>query len=73
MQRYAALWKKFKSDSFNHEDATVVLNDKMVSIALSELRKSGWLTVALSEEDARKRVYTLKSPEDAIASMGGSE
>ena len=55
MQRYSALWNKFK--------------DKMLSIVLSELRQAGWLEMKLSPEDARKRIYKLKSPEQAVKEM----
>jgi len=38
----------------------------MLSIVLSELRRFGWLTLALDPQDARKRIYTLKSPEEMV-------
>ena len=70
MQRYSTLWNKFKDKEFNHEDAFKTLNkDKMVSIALSELRQAGWLEMKLDPDDARKRIYKLKSPEQAIREM----
>lgn len=70
MQRYSALWNKFKDKEFNHEEAFKTLNkDKMLSIVLSELRQAGWLEMKLSPEDARKRIYKLKSPEQAVKEM----
>jgi len=41
----------------------------MISIALSELRQFGWLEMKLDPNDARKRVYKLKSPEQAVKEM----
>ena len=67
MLRYASLWQKLGSKSFTyHQAVTVLKKDTMVSIALSELRRSGWLTLALDPHDARKRIYTLKSPEEMV-------
>ena len=61
MQRYSALWNKFKDKEFNHEEALKALNkDKMLSIVLSELRQAGWLEMKLSPEDARKRILEEK-------------
>ena len=70
MQRYSALWNKFRDKEFNHEDAFKTLNkDKMVSITLSELRQAGWLEMRLDPNDARKRIYKIKSPEEAVKEM----
>ncbi|MBU1201771.1 MAG: SAM-dependent DNA methyltransferase, partial [Nanoarchaeota archaeon] len=70
MQRYSTLWNKFKDKEFSHTDAFKTLNkDKMISIALSELRQFGWLEMKLDPNDARKRVYKLKSPEQAVKEM----
>ena len=70
MQRYSTLWNKFKDREFNHDDAFKTLNkDKMISIALSELRQSGWLEIKLDPNDARKRVYKLKNPEQVVKGM----
>ena len=70
MNRYSILWNEFKDKEFNHEEALKTLNkDKMLSIVLSELRQAGWLEMKLSPEDARKRIYKLKSPEQAVKEM----
>ncbi len=68
MQRYSLLWVKFKDKEFNHEQATQTLPDdeRMVSVILSEMRKVGWLEMRLDPEDARKRLYKLKSPEEVV-------
>ncbi len=41
----------------------------MISIALSELRRSSWLEMKLDPNNARKRVYKLKSPEHVVKEM----
>ena len=70
MQRYSVLWVKFGLDNFTYADASACLNkDSMLSIVLSGLRKNGWLGVQLNQNDARKRLYNLKSPNDAIREM----
>ena len=39
---------------------------RMVSVILSEMRKAGWLEVRLDPEDARKRLYKLKAPDEVV-------
>jgi type I restriction enzyme M protein len=68
--RYAILWNKFKDKEFTFEDAEKILKDKSgILVFFSDLRKAGWLEVTLNFEDARKRIYRLKSPEKAIEEM----
>jgi len=72
MQRYAKLWDRFKSKEFEYEEASDVLKEKdpnLVSVVLSYLRKYGWLTIKLHPVDTRKRIYQLKSPEQATKGM----
>ena len=70
MKKYSMLWAKFGNGEFNHSTAFEELKrDRMTSIALSELRKSGWLDIKLDPSDARKRLYRLKSPEAAVREM----
>jgi len=69
MERYSVLWRKFKGNEFEHDDAAKILReekDRLVSVVLSELKKHGWLTVKLHPDDSRKRIYKLKNPEEAI-------
>jgi type I restriction enzyme M protein len=40
---------------------------------LSELKQNGWLEMKLDPNDARKRVYKLKSPDHAIEEMEKDE
>ena len=69
--RYAFIWNKFKNKSFNYEQVCNILKDdkETISVFLSELRKAGWLEVTLNPEDARKRVYKLKTLEKALKEM----
>lgn len=70
MKRYSILWNKFKNKEFTHEEASGALKDKkMISVILSDLKKAGWITVKLHPEDSRKRIYRLKSPEEATKEM----
>ena len=48
MYRYAKLWDSFKDTEFLYEDASTVLGERssnLVSVILSYLRKSGWLSI----------------------------
>ncbi len=70
MQRYSRLWNKLNAKEFSYNDALSALNkDGMTSIALSELRRKGWMEIKLNPGDARKRIYKLKSPEQAVKEM----
>jgi len=74
MYRYSVLWRNFEGNEFNHNDALRVLdNDKMLSVALSMLKRDGWLEVKLDPRDARKRIYNLLHPEDAVKQMEWSD
>ena len=60
MKGYTLLYRKFYQDEFSFQDAMKTLheNDKiLVSMILSELRKSGWLEIRINPEDARKRFH----------------
>jgi len=72
MNRYALLWNSFKDKEFDHNEACKILKekkDRLVSVILSELKRHGWLTIKLHPEDSRKRIYKLKSPEEATKEM----
>jgi len=71
-KRYAILWEKYNTSQFRFDDASNLLQEKMqdsenqINVFLSELRKRGFLEVAFDPDDARKRLYTLKSRESVI-------
>jgi len=76
MHRYSLLWRTFGSKKFYFGDALKGLKEKkerLVSVILSEIKKHGWLTLGLDPEDSRKRIYKLKSPEEAVKEMGELE
>lgn len=72
-ERYKILWESFGGNSFGFDEAVQVLRDKIhgppeqVNVILSELRKGGLLNVQFHPEDARKRIYTLKSTIEMIS------
>lgn len=72
IQRYSLLWKAFKTKEFGYDEASKILKEKeerLVSVVLSELKKHGWLTLKIHPEDSRKRIYQLKSPEEATEEL----
>lgn len=72
MRKYSILWRVFKKKEFGYDEAAKILKEKneaLVSIILSELKKNGWLIVKLHPEDSRKRIYALKSPEEAVTDL----
>ena len=68
MQCYSLLWVKFEDKEFNHDQATQTLPDdeRMVNVILSEMRKAGCLEMSLDPNDARKRLYKLKTPDEVV-------
>jgi type I restriction enzyme M protein len=72
-KRYRVLWESYQASPFRFEDAAKILKDKIqdgeaqINVFLSELRKGGWLEVEFDPEDARKRIYKLKSSEEIIS------
>jgi hypothetical protein len=72
MKRYALLWSKFKSKEFTYFEVSKLFNkdsNNLRRALISQLRINGWLEVKLNSKDSRKRVFKLKSPEEAIKEM----
>ncbi len=71
--RYKSLRDELGDSPFRFEEAANILREKhkdegdQVNFVLSELRKSGWLSVSFDPADARKRVYKLKSIGEVIS------
>lgn len=71
-ERHTKLWGKFGNSNFRMDEAVKFLSGNSgvekdeVAVVLSELRKAGWLKVELDPDDARKRIYKLKSKENII-------
>jgi len=75
-KRYEILWGSFQSSPFRLEEAANRLNKgidgikdtkREVVVILSELKKDGMLKVEFDPDDARKRIYKLKSKKDMIS------
>ncbi|MEA2016616.1 MAG: class I SAM-dependent DNA methyltransferase [Actinomycetota bacterium] len=75
-KRYKILWDSFQSSPFRLEEAAKILNKgiddikdskKEVVVILSELKKEGILKVNFDPDDARKRIYELRSKKDIIS------
>ena len=72
MERYAKIWNKLKNKEFEYGDVVKTLkekDEKIISVFLSYLKKYGWLTIKLHPKDSRKRIYQLKSPEEAVKEL----
>jgi len=72
-KRHRNLWDSFQDSPFRFEEAAKILKEKtkdderQVNVVLSEMRKGGLLEVEFDPEDARKRIYKLKSREEIIS------
>jgi type I restriction enzyme M protein len=75
VQHYSLLHVTFKDKEFTHEQAakTLVIDKRIISVILSEIRKAGWLKIKLDPDDARKRLYILKSPEEVVKEIARGE
>jgi len=66
--RYDILFEHFQNSPFSFDQAATILQEKnknhidSILIYLSELKKSGLLTVAKDPSDARRKVYRLVGP-----------
>lgn len=73
--RYSILWDTFGDSEFNMDQVVETLEQKNkdrkeeIPVFLSEIRKARWLTVEIDQNDARKRVYKLKSKEKIIGEI----
>lgn len=67
-RRYLLLWSKFKDRGFGYNEAQKLLGDKdeVLSVALSNLKKAGYLTIQIDPNDSRKRIYRLEEPEKML-------
>ena len=72
-ESYALLLKRFGENEFSFSSCKKVLRkdkEKIVSIALSQLRKAGWLEISrLDSEDSRKRYYRLRKLDEIFGDM----
>ena len=66
MKRYLVLWENLRDRNFTLDEAADLLartkfsdSKKLVTLLLSELRKSGWVATNFDPKDARKRIYRL--------------
>jgi len=72
MKCYSTLWKKFKDREFTNIEAQKELevdDPHKVSVLFYNLKKKGWIIIKRSEEDKRKKVYRLVSPEKAVGEL----
>ncbi|MFZ1320263.1 MAG: class I SAM-dependent DNA methyltransferase [Ignavibacteria bacterium] len=63
--RYIQIKKRFKTDPFTFDEIKELLSkkykdkDEKILVLLSELKKKGFISVELDEQDSRKRKYSL--------------
>lgn len=71
MRRYVKLNKKFNGNKFSFTEAQKLLNEdgRIVGMAVSQLRKNGWLTSQPNPNDLRKRIYQLKPINDIVEDL----
>lgn len=80
MQRYSALYRKFKMKIFTREQARETLDEfkidsdeRLTNTFFSELNKRGWIEIEKDEKDSRRKLFKLISPESAILNLNLKE
>ncbi len=72
MKNYSLLWKKFEVKEFTDkepQDCLKLEDPHTVSVLFYNLKRKGWIDIKRSEEDKRKKVYKLVSPEKAVGEL----
>lgn len=76
IQRYSALYRKFKTKKFTREEARKTLDEfgvdsqeKITNTFFSELKKNGWVEIQRDKKDERKKIFKLIHPEKAILNL----
>jgi len=72
IKNYSILWKKFKTREFTNLEAQKELkieDSHKLSVLFYNLKRKGWINIKRSENDQRKKLYSLVSPEEAIGEL----
>jgi len=67
---YAKLWVSFGNRSFSKEESKKVVKGNRLVLAISRLKKDGWLNMRVDPNDARKNLYILKDPKEVMEEIG---
>lgn len=70
--RYARLWKACRDRPFTFKEAKKILkfdDNSAISVMFLELRRAGWISIELNQEDARMRIYTLALPNQIVEAV----
>ena len=68
-ERLSKLWKKYGQNEMTYEQIESVLKPDektTIGVFLNELKKAEWIEIKQSEDDARKRIYTIKEPNEIL-------
>ncbi len=71
-ERLSKLWKKHDGNEMTYEEIKTLLKPdetSTINVFLNELKKAEWIEVKSSEEDLRKKIYTLKEPNKIMAQI----
>jgi len=72
MKKYASLWKAFGKTEFTNDNALKILKEKdshLLSVLFYDLKRMGWIEMNRCLDDRRKKVYSLKEPNQAVKEM----
>ena len=72
MIKDALLWRTFQEREFSYKNVSELFKGENINVIrtmISQLRRNGWLTVALDQKDSRKRVYKLRPLQDVLENM----
>jgi len=71
MRKYAQIWKIKRDSPFTLDEVADALKEdkKILLVFLSQLRRRGWLQAESNQDDARRKIYRLYSPERVLEVM----
>jgi len=66
------LYAKKRNETFNFQEAVEILgkDERFTGQILSELTQAGWITKKREENDRRKKIYNLNSPDVVLNELG---
>ena len=66
MKRYSSLWNKYRYTPISFQQIKDLFQEdnSRISGTITKLKQANWITMQLNETDGRRRIYSLKTPED---------
>lgn len=69
---FSMIYAKKRNETFDFQEAMEILkkDERFTGQILSKLNRAGWITKKREENDRRKKVYSLNSPDVVLNELG---